>query len=103
MTSSQGFLSHIFLHASAAEKVKRLATFEDTASVLSQFFMGGVTVAAGGQIQSRPSELKVKKLKKKNISYSFKTSLPMLNTSSQRLCAKLRCTRVGNQTFFIGK
>lgn len=61
LTSSQGFLSHIFLHASAAKKVMHVASFEVAFSVLLEpFIRGCVRVGragdstgchAGGQMQ----------------------------------------------------
>lgn len=60
LTSSQGFRSHIFLHASAAKKVMHVASFEVAFSVPSEPFIGrcvrgGQAIAegwhAGGQVQ----------------------------------------------------
>lgn len=83
LTSSQGFLSHIFLHASAAEKVKCVARFEAASSVLSQFLiMGGVTMAVGGQIESMHSQLQVYNVERRDILqfYNFLTNTKQ-NTS----------------------
>lgn len=44
LTPSQGFLSHIFLHASAVKKVMHVAGFKAAFSVLLKPFIGGFAI-----------------------------------------------------------